>query len=580
VDRSQAPAKATTCSRSPLFRWFFICVRPRSLKVMDKTCRVALYARVSSQRQAEEATIQSQVAALEQRIAADGFRLDVERRFLDDGCSGSTLQRPALERLRDLSHLGGVERLYLLSPDRLARQFVHQLVLMEEFAKERVQVIFLNQPSSEVSPESNLLLQMQGMFAEYERAKILERTRRGRRFRARQGEVSALGHAPYGYRYVSKRDGDGQARYDVVLDEARVVRDLFRWVGLEGLSTTTAARRLTAQKIPTLTGQRHWHRSTVLGILLKTAYYGDAHWGKTRLETRANDYRPRRGEPEVPRRDKVARPTAPSEQESIPVPALISRDLFDVVAERLEENRRRQRAREANSPYLLSGLLVCGCCESAYCGRTYHRRGRSSVDYRCLGTDTYRQHGEKICANAALKAPVEEQVWNDVCDLLQNPTRVREELERRHQAAASAKTDSSLRKSISGLKAQLARLLDMYQAGYLKKSEFEERAQRVKDRLSRDERAYAEQQHAEEQAKQCETLLAQFEQFADQVKASVNNADLATKQKILKLLIKRIEVGVDKIQIVYKVQSRPFAQGPASSGRLHHCTRSLRSGAL
>jgi site-specific DNA recombinase len=170
---------------------------------MDSTCRIALYARVSSQRQADEATIKSQVAALEQRICADGFHLDPELRFLDDGCSGTTLQRPALERLRDLVHVSGVERIYVHSPDRLARQFVHQMVLLEEFAKHHVEVVFLNQPICEASPEANLLLQMQGMIAEYERAKILERTRRGRRFSAKQGAVNALGHAPYGYRYVS-----------------------------------------------------------------------------------------------------------------------------------------------------------------------------------------------------------------------------------------------------------------------------------------------------------------------------------------------------------------------------------------
>ena len=123
---------------------------------MDPTTRVALYARVSSQRQADDATIQSQVAALEHRLAADGFRLDAELRFLDDGASGSTLQRPALVRLRDLIHAGGVERLYMHSPDRLARKFVHQAVLLEEFAKRQVEVVFLNQPPGEASCSASI----------------------------------------------------------------------------------------------------------------------------------------------------------------------------------------------------------------------------------------------------------------------------------------------------------------------------------------------------------------------------------------------------------------------------------------
>jgi hypothetical protein len=133
---------------------------PEELDFMEETRRIALYARISSQRQADEMTIQSQIAALKQRIASDGFTLDAELVFLDDGFSGASLQRPALERLRDLAHLGGIGRLYVHSPDRLARNFVHQFLLLEEFKKCRVEVVFLNQP-----------------IAEYERAKILERTR-------------------------------------------------------------------------------------------------------------------------------------------------------------------------------------------------------------------------------------------------------------------------------------------------------------------------------------------------------------------------------------------------------------------
>ena len=199
--------------------------------VSDPSC-VALYARVSSQRQAGEATIQSQLAALRQRIADDGLHVDGERSFLDEGFSGATLVRPALERLRDLAWSGGLDRLYVHSPDRLARKYVNQMLLLEELAKHGVDVIFLNHDARDDSPEGTLLLQMQGMIAEYERAKILERTRRGRRFAARQGKVSVLAHAPYGYRYVTKHAGDGAARFDVVLPEARVVRELFTWVGV------------------------------------------------------------------------------------------------------------------------------------------------------------------------------------------------------------------------------------------------------------------------------------------------------------------------------------------------------------
>lgn len=186
----------------------------------------AIYARVSSEQQAEEHTIASQVAALRARVAEDGLLLPVEREFLDDGYSGATLVRAALERVRDLIAAGGIDRLYVHSPDRLARRYVYQALLLDEFQASGVEVVFLNRALGQ-SPEDELLLQVQGMMAEYERAKILERSRRGKRHGAQTGVVSVLSGAPYGYRYIRKDEGGGRARFEIVLEEARVVRQVF-----------------------------------------------------------------------------------------------------------------------------------------------------------------------------------------------------------------------------------------------------------------------------------------------------------------------------------------------------------------
>ena len=299
---------------------------------MNANISAALYARVSSQRQAEEFTIDSQVAALRERIARDGLAVEPDRCFLDEGYSGSVLVRPALERLRDLAHAGGLDRLYVHAPDRLARKYVYQMLLLEEFARHGVQVVFLTGDPQHQTAEGNLLLQVQGMMAEYERAKILERTRRGRRYAARQGKVSALGHAPYGYRYVSKHDGGGEARYDVVLEEARIVRELFAWIGIEGLSLSEVVQRLAEQAVCSPTGKPRWDRATIRGMLLQPAYTGTAKYGKTRLFQRAGVRRPKRGDPAVPRQSQVARATAAHEQESISVPALINEELFAAIA--------------------------------------------------------------------------------------------------------------------------------------------------------------------------------------------------------------------------------------------------------
>ena len=172
------------------------------------TLRVALYARVSSERQAQEGTIASQLEALDRRIRDDGSDCDPELRFVDDGVSGTVLLRPGLERLRDQAAAGSFDRLYVQDPDRFSRKYAYQVLILEELARCGIEVVFLCNPHGD-DPAKNLLVQVQGMIAEYERAKIMERSRRGKQHAARRGSVSVLSAAPYGYRYIRKRDGDG-----------------------------------------------------------------------------------------------------------------------------------------------------------------------------------------------------------------------------------------------------------------------------------------------------------------------------------------------------------------------------------
>jgi site-specific DNA recombinase len=170
--------------------------------------RAAIYARVSSERQAREDTIASQLEALDRRIRDDGLGCDPELRFIDDGVSGTLLLRPGLERLRDQAAAGSFDRLYVQDPDRFSRKYAYQVLILEELARCGVEVVFLCNPHSD-DPAENLLVQLQGMIAEYERAKIMERSRRGKRHAARRGSVNVLAAAPYGYHYVCKREGDG-----------------------------------------------------------------------------------------------------------------------------------------------------------------------------------------------------------------------------------------------------------------------------------------------------------------------------------------------------------------------------------
>ena len=225
----------------------------------------AIYARVSSERQKEEGTIASQTAALIEYAQEAEYLIPEEWIFQDEGYSGSMLVRPGLERLRDLASEGQIETILVYSPDRLSRKYAYQVLLTEEFGRHGVEVIFIKSPKAS-TPEERLLLQFQGMIAEYERAQIIERTRRGKRYRAKAGSINVLSGAPYGYRYVKKTEVSA-AYYEVIEKEAEVVRNVFKLYIEDGLSINAIARWLNAHEIPTRKGTSRWERSTVWAML-------------------------------------------------------------------------------------------------------------------------------------------------------------------------------------------------------------------------------------------------------------------------------------------------------------------------
>jgi len=339
-----------------------------SMKQVSLFARVGIYARVSSDQQAEQQTIQSQVSALRERVAADGHSLPEQLCFLDDGVSGATLTRPALEKLRDTAYAGSLQKLYVHSPDRLARKYAWQVLLVDELHSHGVEIVFLNHTMG-ASPEEDLLLQMQGMFAEYERAKILERSRRGRRHAAQRGSVNVLSGAPYGYRYITKQEGHGTAAYGVVEAQAAVVRQVFEWVGLDRLSLGEVSRRLKKRGVRTATGKTWWDRATVWGMLKNTAYMGSAAFGKTRTGERRKRPMRQRGYSRTPRRCGSTYDTSKDDWLLIPVPAIVDEALFETVHEQLDANRQQASERKRGARYLLQGLVKCSCCGYAYYGK-------------------------------------------------------------------------------------------------------------------------------------------------------------------------------------------------------------------
>ena len=545
-----------------------------------KSLSVALYARVSSDQQTDAHTIASQLAALHARVATDGYVLPEELQFIDEGYSGATLVRPGLERLRDVSAAGGLERLYVHSPDRLARKYAYQVLLMDEFHRAGVEVVFLNRHLGQ-SPEDELLLQVQGMVAEYERAKILERSRRGKRHAAHAGVVSVLGGAPYGYHYISKSLGGGVARFDLVPHEAEVVRHVFTWVGQERVSIGEVCRRLQRAGEPRRDGQTTWDRSVVWGMLKNPAYKGMAGFGKTRVGALKRPLRAQRGRTLQSRQPHASEEVPREEWIFVPVPAIIEGELYDLVQEQLTENRRRARQGHRGVRYLLQGLLVCKVCGYAYYGKAISpssRKGhpRAYAYYRCLGTDAYRFGGHRICPNTQVRTDlVEVVVWEEVCRLLEHPQRLEAEYRQRQHAprrGSQWETPESLRAQSSKLRQGIARLIDSYAEGVLGKEEFEPRIVRMKQRVTIVEDRLQQLADDATQQRDLRLIISQLEDFVAKVHGGLATADWRTRRAIIRALVRRVEIDQQQVFVVFRVPPTYTNSGP-DGGVLPDCRR-------
>jgi len=537
---------------------------------MNQPFRDSLYARVSSQRQADEATIQSQLFDIDTRLNRENLSIPESYRFIDDGYSGETLVRPDLERLRDCVSSSMIDRIFIHSPDRLARAFAHQAILLEEFSQYAVEVVFLNEEGLPNTPERRLLTQMQGMIAEYEREKILERTRRGRRYAAIAGRMSVFAGAPYGYHYISKHQGDGVARWEVNPEESEHVRLMFEMVSQRRATLSAVCREFEKRGIRTRTGKARWDRATIRGILINPAYFGEARFGKQHLEPRKPGKKSRKGDPVVPRRAKVPVATDAQDQILIPVPAIVSRSQFEEVGKRMDENRRQQRSRQQGTKYLLSGLLICGECGSAFCGRGLSN-GRY-VYYGCIGTDKYRYGGQTICHNGSVKCrELDLVVWEEVCQLLRDPQRLASELSRRQvQSVDKSQAVSKLEREVKQLRERLDRLIDAYTAGLLEKPEFEQRIHPLRERHARESSALSSLLGTLDNT-DVETAAENLQRLAESVESQLGLASDQLKRDLFELLIKRIEIHASEIRIVYKVSSRPFVRSPEDRDFLQHC---------
>jgi site-specific DNA recombinase len=329
---------------------------------------------------------------------------------------------------------------------------------------------------------------------------------------------------------------------------------------------------LKQRGIPTQTGQQNWLSRTIWGMLKNEAYAGATLFGKTAASERRARLRPLRGRAEQPRRVRSVLRTPREHQTPIPVPALVSEELFAAVQEHLLENKKRNRRPPQGLRYLLQGLLVCKRCGYSYCGQsmTHARKDKSAKTYQyyfCTGSMFGRCDRERVCWNKSIRMDtLDTAVWDDVRALLAEPSRIEAEYRRRleSQEHACESQANALGKMIHAAQRRIARLLDAYEDALMDKTEFEPRILRARERLSQlvAEAKIDEERKATEQ--DLRYVIGRLEGFAKQVQTGLGEADWQTQREVIRALVKRVEIDESEVRVVYRVSPCPFTEGTAS----------------
>jgi len=410
-----------------------------------KALLCALYARVSLEDQVERFGLSSQVAALRKVAAEKQYRLRPEWEFLDDGYLGDDLARPALTKLRDLVRVGHLQVLLIYDPDRLARKLAHQILLAEEFEQAGVRLEFVT-TSMENTPEGRMLFNIKGLFSEYEKEKIRERTLRGRHEKARQGFIVG-GRAPYGYRYVGRAAGE-KGRYEIYEPEAEVVRLIFRWLADEKLSVRSIVCRLNAQGLRPQRGLV-WGKSSVHRILTASVYIGETFYNRRQ---RATPVRYKVDNPNRHNKKTILKYRPKEEWIAVQSAAILDRELFEKAQAQLKKNSEHLSGANRRHFYLLRGLLYCGKCGRRLAGCPSHGRRY----YRCVGRDRLVEE-EKRCSVGIVSAErLEKFVWRTVVGILKAPEILIDRV--RENESALGKQENELEPEVQRLEQILAKL--------------------------------------------------------------------------------------------------------------------------
>lgn len=526
---------------------------------------LAIYVRVSTQRQAQSQTIEQQLQRLLSHVKEEGVPLLPENIYRDDGFSGSSLSRPGLDQLRDKVRRGEVDRLLITAPDRLARKYVHQVLLLEELEAAGCKVEFLDRAMSE-DPHDQLLLQIRGAVAEYERTLITERMRRGRLIKLQAGALLPWSKAPFGYRADSQHPRD-PALIRVEESEAAVVAEIFAWYLEAGVTLREVGLRLQAHGCVTPGGQTRWAVSTIKGILSNPVYTGVVYGGRMRVceaQRRRSPLQVRKGG------ERKSHRILPREQwiEIARISAIVSEEEFEAVQSKLQQNQGFASRNNKANQYLLRAMVSCGKCQLACLGRTCNT---GHAYYRCHGKrDSLYSAREKRCESRLIPVKqLDELVWADLCEVIRHPEMIKRALERAHAGNWLPQQLQSrlatLRKGQVNLAGQVERLTEAYLSGVIKLEEYQRRRAEIEQKIgslvSQEQQVLAQVERQVEVAE----LAGTIEEFCKRVESGLAKASFEHRRELVELLIDRVVVTDEEVEIRYVIPTT------ASSEQVRFC---------
>lgn len=504
----------------------------------------ATYARVSTARQEEEQTVKTQLSAVNELVQKSDF--NVVEHYVDEGWSGDVLARPSLDKLRQDAKAKLWEVLVVYDPDRIARRYSYQELVLDELREAGVEVVFVT-VSSPKNSEEKILHGVRGLFAEYERAKIGERFRLGKLRKIKEGHI-LVSQPLYGYNYVLKNERV-HGYYEINEEEARVVKMIFDWVDQDGLTLRGVVRKLQELGIKPKKSKRGvWATSTLSSLLRNKAYIGEARWGSSyavvpQNPTSKEKYR------KIRKSSRRIKPEA--EWLTVPVPAITDREVFTRVGTKLRD-KLLLSSRNTKNEYLLTGRIYC------VCGRKRAGEGPQRgkhLYYRCLDR-VLSFPIPRTCLEPGINARIADRlVWDGISQLMTSPRLMQEQVERwtgnqSEKIAAQGVDTELLKRQIIKLKDQVDRYSKAYASGAFTVDQLKEYTIPIREQIAVYESQVFKATQAEREFAQAPAPdKNDLEVFAEETARTIGGLTFSTKKGIVENIVERVVGTRDKLQV-------------------------------